>query len=444
MPLRGSSRAGSVAAGAGVSVKSSRVDCAGAVNRFNGSSGVARTSFRLPLGAALPLLFSVGAIFFLNSFIISSWLTRLPDVMYALGLDKTTIGFALFAAPIGSMLAAPFVGNLIDRHAPGRISMWSGLGVSLALALVAVVGDWATLAAALLLAGFINGGMEIGSNASADAAEKATGRKIMARCHGFWSIGFMSGALTTGGFAALGIPYTVHLPVVAVAGVIASAAIARALPDSVYRRLPREPDAPKAPMFALPGKETAGICLMAIGITLAEGAIYDWGVLFLREDMAVDPATATVGAACFTLAMAIGRLSGDMVRALYAPHVIVRGCALLAGAGLLGLVLAPDVVLACIALAVMGFGVSLVFPVAVTSVAARGGPSAASNLAALSLAVMASLLLAPPFIGFVADHYGLATAFVMMLPLIALTGLLAGEASPRPVVPPLSTAERSA
>ena len=91
-----------------------------------------------------------------------------------------------------------------------------------------------------------------------------------------------------------------------------------------------------------------------------------------------------------------------------------------------------------------GFGVSRVFPVAVTSSAARGGPRAASNLAALSLAVMASLLLAPPFIGFVADHYGLAAAFLMMLPLIALTGLLAGEASPRrPAASPLSTAEGS-
>jgi MFS family permease len=393
----------------------------------------------------LSLLFTVGGIFFLNAFIIASWLTRLPDVMYALGIDKTTTGLALLAAPIGSMLAAPFVGNLIDRHAPGRISMWSGVGVSVALALVAVATGPVTLALALLVAGLINGGMEIGSNASADAAEKATGRHIMARCHGFWSIGFMSGALTSSGFAALEIPYTVHLPVVGGLGVAACLALARVLPAMVYDRPVPRPGAEKAPMFALPGKETAGICLMAIGITLAEGAIYDWGTLFLREDIGVTQATASLGAASFTLAMAIGRLGGDVVRARFPARTIVRVCAVLAGAGMTGLVFSPNIVLACAALVLMGFGVSLVFPVAVTAIAARGGPSAASNLAALSLAVMGSLFVAPPFIGFVGDHWGLPAAFLMMLPLIALTGLLAGEAAPRRAAAgPLSPAGGSA
>ena len=42
----------------------------------------------------------------------------------------------------------------------------------------------------------------------------------------------------------------------------------------------------------------------------------------------------------------------------------------------------------------------------------------------------AAFLAAPPGIGFVAEHAGLMTAFLMMVPLVIMSLLLAGEADP--------------
>ncbi len=242
----------------------------------------------------MPAVLTIGALFFLHAFVIASWLTRLPDVITALAIDKGSMGLALFAAPIGSMLAAPLVARLIDRHAPGRVAVTSGAGVAAGLLLVAGSWNWEALALSLLLVGLINGGIEVALNASADAVEKASGRRIMARCHGFWSVGFMSGALVAGLFAGAGIDYRVQLPIVAVVTAAAFVGMLGQLPAAALARLPQEPGAPKAPLFALPGKATAGLCLMAIGVTLAEGAIYDWGTLYLREEIGASPFWSSV------------------------------------------------------------------------------------------------------------------------------------------------------
>ncbi len=183
---------------------------------------------------------------------------------------------------------------------------------------------------------------------------------------------------------------------------------------------------------------------MAVGITLAEGAIYDWGTLYMREVMAASPFMAGAGYAIFALSMAAGRFGGDIVRARFTAPAIVRGCAFATGVGLVLLVNAPSVAVACLALALMGGGVSLVFPIAVTAVAARSGSSAAANLAGLTLAVMTSLLIAPPAIGFLGHSFGLAAALLSTLPFVILTGLLAGQARAEPDAPGLSsTAERA-
>jgi MFS family permease len=326
----------------------------------------------------------------------------------------------------------PFAGNLVDRYTAGRAAVLTGLGVSIGLAGIGLVGDWVLLAALLFVVGLINGGMEVAANSCADTMEKATGTRIMARAHGCWSLGFMSGAIVAGLFAGAGVPYGIHLAVIAVAGVAAAFGLTKLVPSLVFDRVVRHPDAEKTPVFALPNRATIGICVMAIGVTLAEGAVYDWGTLFLREDIGAEPFPASATYAVFMLAMACGRMGGDWIRDHFSSPAIVRVCALLSGLGLLGFVLAPDVIVAGISLAVMGFGVSLVFPVAVSAIAARGGPSAAANMAQLTLAVMGALLLGPPVIGIIADTYGLATSFLLLLPFVALTGLLASEGAAKP------------
>lgn len=378
----------------------------------------------------MPLFIRVGLIFTLSAFIISSLLTRLPDVMAALDLDKATTGLALFGAPVGSLLAAPFIGRLIERRTVGQVAIVSAVALSLSLAVCGVVGDWRLLFAALFFAGIVNAFLEVAGNACADLVEKGRGVKIMSRVHGMWSIGFMLGALTAGAFAGGGVSYPVHLLVVSIAGAGLAILIGRSMPAEAFAPHVQAEDAEPAPHFALPNRHTIGVCLMAVGITLAEGAVYDWGTLYLRDEVGASPFWASIGYATFMATMAIGRMFGDKLRERFEGPALMRWSAVLAGVGHVCFVLAPSLWVAGLGLAVMGFGVALAFPLAVSAVARRPG-SPAANVASLSLSVMAALLVAPPAIGFIGHAVGLQTAFILLIPLVAMSGLLAGQAAPR-------------
>jgi MFS family permease len=376
----------------------------------------------------VPVVLRAGILFFFNAFLLSSFLSRIPDVLVDLRTDKAMLGLALFAAPVGSVFAATFVGRLIDARSPAVVALGAGILLSVAIAAIGLASSVLMLAGILFVAGVVNGGMEVGMNAAADRVEKATGSKIVARCHGFWSLGFMVGALAAGAAAQAGVGVATHLAFAAVVGIVATFFLRRIYPAVAFEPTVRRADAPEPPVFALPNRLTAGVCLMGVGVTLTEGAIYDWGNLYLRADIGASPLPASIAFACFTLAMAAGRFGGDAIRERFDAPAIVRGCAVMTGLGLLGFVLSPNAFAAGVALAVMGAGVSLVFPIAVTSVSTKGG-SPSSNIAALALSVMVALLTGPPLIGMLGEAFGLGAALICAIPAAALSFLFAGHAS---------------
>jgi MFS family permease len=382
----------------------------------------------------LPVVLRAGVLFYLNAFLLGSFLSRIPDFLVKLETDKAMLGLALFAAPVGSMVAAPFIGRLIDVWSPGRMAIVSGVLLSLVVGTIGFAPTVLALALILFVAGIINGFMEVSMNAAADRLEKHFDLKIIARCHGFWSLGFMTGALIAGAMAQAGIGVAAHLGVATALGVAGTLAISRIYPALAFLPTVHQLHEEKPPVFALPNRLTIGVCMMGVGVTLAEGAIYDWGNLYLRADIGAAPLPAAVAFACFTLAMAAGRFGGDAVRERMEAPAIVRACSLMTAVGLLGFVLSPNAFIAALMLILMGAGVSLVFPIAVTSVSTKGG-SPSANIASLSLAVMAALLTGPPLIGILAEAFGLGAALLCTMPAAALSFFLASHASsPAPVV----------
>ena len=381
----------------------------------------------MTLGSVVPLFLRVGVVFLAMSITLSSWITRLPDIMIALNMSKTTTGIALLAAPIGSLMMVPLVGRLVDRYSPGRMAMVSLLGLCAVLTTVGLANHWTVLALILFFGGVFNGAVEVSANAAASRIEKAHDMRLMSRAHGFWSLGFMTAALIAGTLSEYGIGYGWHLFATGIVIGLSVIVIARGLPALVYEpTVHAEGDA--QPHFVLPGKEIAGLCVMALGVTMAEGAIYDWAPLFLRENLNASPFWASACYASFSLSMAFGRLGGDWFRNHFTAPAIVRACALATAVGLVGVLLAPNIPVAFISLMVMGLGVSLVFPIAITAAAARGGKSASNNIAALSLAVMSMWLVLPPFLGFIGDHFGLLVGFALLVPFIFGTFFTSHEA----------------
>lgn len=371
----------------------------------------------------------IGTLYFGSSFLTANWLTRMPDLLAHLGVDKATMGLALFLGPVGALVTAPLAGPLMDRFAAARVAIW-GLALAAFMLLgIGLAGHWLLLAAILFFAGAGNTLFEIGGNAGVQRLEATTGRKYMAQCHGYWSLGFVCGALSAGLFGQFGVPLVWHLATMATLGIIACAGIARLLPRPMYERVFRPAEAVKPPLFTLPSVSLIGLCIMATGVTLAEGAVYDWGTLFLRERLQPNPFWTSVAYGTFPLTMFVARVTGDWFRARYRASNIVRVCATTTAIGLIGFIFSPHIAISGLSLALMGVGVSLVMPIGMAAAGDKPG-DAARNVAAMSMIITAIFLLAPPGVGFVAQHFGLTAAFLLMIPFVAMSGVFAREADP--------------
>jgi fucose permease len=95
--------------------------------------------------------------------------------------------------------------------------------------------------------------------------------------------------------------------------------------------LPRRRPAPSAGSWRL-----LALGLLALCCVITEGAAGSWGGVYLRQILRSSHWFAMAAFAAFSLGMAAGRLAGDRLATRYGPARLIRGCGLLAAAGLAG------------------------------------------------------------------------------------------------------------
>ena len=94
---------------------------------------------------------------------------------------------------------------------------------------------------------------------------------------------------------------------------------------------------------------------------------------------------------------------------------------------------APGVELALVGFGIIGVGVSVGFPLAVTAAAGIGDRAASANVAVLSFVALTGFLIGPPLIGFVAEHFGIRFGIACVVPFLLVSLFLTGRLTPRPV-----------
>ena len=380
-------------------------------------------------GRALrPATLAIFGVFFVESVVLGNWIPRIPDVKAALGLSDSALGLCLLAMPAGSLVGLGLAGRLVERLGLRESCRLGLVAWSLLFTLPAFADSPFALAAALFVSGTAIAFIEVAMNTEADRIEAVRGRRIMSRCHGFWSLGSMVGALLGAALAQAGASVQAHflatMPVIALVGwAIAS----RLPPDTAGESDGPAPDEGRGPLFRLPSRAILALCAMPLGIMVVEGAFIDWSAVFMRSVLDASPLVIGVAYAFFSSVMAATRLAGDRIADRLGELAVVRRSGLAATAGVALFALAPNVPLAFAGAALAGAGVAIVYPLAVTAAARRPGRSAADNVAALTMVSFSAFLLGPPLIGLLSDTLGLRTALALLAPLAFTTVLLAGE-----------------
>ena len=383
--------------------------------------------------------FAVGGCFFVNAVLYANLIPRLPEVKTDLGLSNSSLGAALAALPLGALLAGMSSAVLIRRFGSARVASAGLFLLAAAVWGAAAAPNWPLLAAALLFAGALDAIVDVAQNAHGLRVQRAYGRSILNAFHGIWSIGAVAGGLLGSAAAGLGIPLPVHLAVVGLLfGVPALFGSRAMLPghDDTEREADDAGPAPSAATTrslrraALPAMAALGV-LAACG-AFVEDAGASWSALYLRDELAAGAAAAGLGFVALSVAMTVGRLTGDRVVDRFGQRRVVRAGGALTAAGM-GLALAvPSIPTTVLGFALAGLGVATLVPAVYHAADELPGLPRGLGLAIVNWLLRIGFLLSPLLIGVVADATSLRVALVTVV-LAGIGALTFGRVLPRTV-----------
>ncbi len=376
---------------------------------------------------------SVATSFALNGFCFATLVSRLPDIRSDLDLDNGSLGLLLLAISIGSVIALPLSGRLIDRFSATAVTRLGGVLVAsgLLVAMTGVVTDLMPLAAlGLFIDGVGIAVWDVSMNVEAAEVERRFGRTMMPRFHAGWSVGSFAGAAIGIPMAALHVPLLLHVPMFAILAALAAWRAAGAyLPPTVTHE-----DAEVVACSPWREPRTLAIGVMVLAFALSEGAANDWLSLALIDGYDVRHWVGVTGFTLFVSAMFVGRLVGPVVLDRYGRVPVLLGSAAAAFVGILLVVFGGSAVLVGLGIVVWGLGASLGFPVGM-SAAADDPLRAARRVSVVSTIGYTAFLAGPPLLGLLADHVGTLETLLVIAGLMIPAALTVVAARPvRPAV----------
>lgn len=365
------------------------------------------------------------ALFFLAGMIYASWGVHVPTVRDKFHLDSAWLSVALFSLTGGSIVTVVFNGKWIARVGTRRACLAGGLVMSACTALILVVPSYWLLLPVLALFGAGLATLDVAINAEASAVEAALGRPIMSSLHGMFSIGGMAGAAGGGALLSAGMAPALHLALAALTGTVMLVAACPSVLPHVAHDAPSHAEHSRVSRWRSPALWALGI--VALIALVAEGAMYDWATVYMRDVVGATPALASAAYAAFSGAMAAGRFSGDAVRGRFGAVQLVLVSASVACTGMIGALVLPFPITALAGFALMGIGLANMMPVLFAAAMRVKGIHAAEGLAHVAGVAYVGLLVGPVVIGGVAQ----ATNLSIGLAVVALCAALVALIGPR-------------
>lgn len=363
-------------------------------------------------------------IFFLEPLVFGNWLSRIPEVQAGLGLSPAQLALALLGMPIANLMILPFAGRICDLVGARNLLIAAFTGMLLILTLPGLAFNIPSLFLILAACGMLLALAELAMNVEAARIEEHSGRLIMSTCHGCWSVGIGVGSFIGATLATLGLTVTESL-LLSVAVVLPLAIwTGRQLPDAE----PVKPatDAPALSFLAIPPKALLFVCIFSVGFAVTESAMGDWSGIFLRDEAGTPTESLGYGYAVFAALLSAGRFMGDPLRLRLGMVNLARLTVSIGLAGALLLGIASTFWLSAIAFGLIGLGISVAFPMAVTAATATPG-SAAGNVAILSAIYVLGFLAGPLVIGGLAEFLGIRIGLMFLIPMLAVSLIFTGS-----------------
>lgn len=372
------------------------------------------------LRIALTVFFAV------DGFLFAGWVVRIPAIKAQVGASAGQLGLALLGVSAGAVATMVLTGRLCRRFGSDRVTVATGVVMSLSIALPPRTHSALALGLVLLVFGVSYGGLNVAMNSAAVELVAALRRPVMSSFHAAYSCGSLIGA-GLGGLLAPHLSPADHLLLLTALGLLTVGYAGRVLLAHPIEGRPEDLGTAETPGTAPRGARSTTLLVVVFGLiatcsSYGEGALAEWGPLHIQQDLHGGPGIAAAGYAAVAAAMTLGRLSGTaLLERLGQTRVLVFGGLTAAGGMLLG-ALAPVIPLVIVGFALTGIGLANSFPTAMARAGALTGPS---GVATASTFGYGGMLLGPPSIGFLTDAAGLPIALTTVAALAAVAAGIA-------------------
>ena len=352
------------------------------------------------------------AFFFIGGFGTATWAPLVPLLRERLMVGDDVLGMLLLCIGVGSLLTMPLSGALAMRLGCRRVIMTAAILFAAILLLVSCVDALSLAVPIVLIFGAVMGCIDVVVNIVAVLVEKGIGRRIMSGMHAFWSLGGFAGAGLYGVWVGL-LGLTPFQSTAIAAGLIL-------LLTAVFGRHLIPYGGGGGALLALPRGIIVFVGMTAFIAFLSEGAVMDWGGVYLTTVRGMDLALAGTGYSVFSAAMLTMRFLGDRVVQRIGALLVAVGGALLAFGGILLVMFAPVDALLYVGFFAIGIGSANIVPVFFSLMGRQDVMPVSAAVSAVSTMGYLGILAGPAAIGFVSSLTTLQTAFAMLAALSML------------------------
>lgn len=371
---------------------------------------------------------ATAAMFFINGLSFGSWAARVPSIKEAIGMTPSMLGWALICMGAGALLSIMSLGPVITKFGSRRITIGSCILTLLTFVSIGTAANYVMLLLLVFLFGITAGLMDLAMNTNAVVVEKKLNRSIMSSFHAAWSIGGMAGAAIGGFMIWHGSTILTNFACVAAGAAVLALALSAYLLDD-------KPDAEEsghhdASLAATTGPAAKQISLITLAVIcccafLSEGAIADWSALFMLEVVRTEQGNAALGFAAFSMAMAVGRLTGDSFIARFTDAGALLTGGVLSTIGILLVVSFPVLYVSPFGFIFAGLGLSVQVPITFRLAGHSTERPPAESIASVARAGYFGLLAGPSIFGYLADWLGLRASLTVLIPIGVFTIVMA-------------------
>ena len=358
------------------------------------------------------------SLFGVLGFHVGVWAVQLAPLAAGLRLDPAKLGAAVTVAAAAGLVTLFAGGALADRVGRRPVLVTGFAGTGAAFALLALAGSFAALIPAVMLYGLAVSFVDLGANTVGSAYEQAYAVTAMTGLHAWFSGGALAGAIGSAVALSAGVSYRgVYLGLAAVraAGLLAALFGAMPAPPPPQAGAGGEHDGrPAGPrVWRIPAVLFA-IALISVTF-FGDGALESFLSTYLQRTLAGGVLLSGFGIGSYHLASLLGRLTATATLRRFGERRVVVAAGLLAAAGLLIAVTAPDAPGAIGGLLLVGFAVAPVVPVTL-SLAGRSAPGRSGQAVATTTAAgYGAFIVSPLTIGLLAQATSLRAALALLI-----------------------------